>query len=125
MFLLDSNIVIYAAQPEHGFLIEFIAARSPAVSAVTLIEVLGYHKLTTAEKEHFEAFFSAALVIQTSAAITLRAAALRQAKKTSLGDAVVAATALETGRTLVTRNVKDFEWVEGLNVLNPFDAEAS
>lgn len=25
--------------------------------------------------------------------------------------------------TLVTRNVEDFHWVQGLSLLNPFDAE--
>ncbi|WPD23300.1 MAG: PIN domain-containing protein [Candidatus Electrothrix scaldis] len=47
------------------------------------------------------------------------AIALRQQRKMSLGDALVAATALEHHQTLLTRNVKDFEWVEGLKVINP------
>jgi predicted nucleic acid-binding protein len=97
MFLLDSNIVIYAAKPEHSFLTAFIAHESPTVSAVTVVEVLGYHKLTPAEKEHFEAFFAAALVLHTTREIVTRAASLRQSRKTSLGDALVAATAFETG----------------------------
>jgi predicted nucleic acid-binding protein len=37
----------------------------------------------------------------------------------SLGDALVAATALESRRTLVTRNVDDFSEIEGLVVHNP------
>ena len=32
--LLDSNIIIYAAQPSHQVLRQFIAAHAPAVSAV-------------------------------------------------------------------------------------------
>jgi len=39
----------------------------------------------------------------------------------TLGDALVAGTALIHGRTLVTRNSKDFEWISGLKVLNPFN----
>jgi len=39
----------------------------------------------------------------------------------SLSDAIIAATALEHDLTLVTRNLKDFEWIEGLKLLNPVD----
>ncbi len=42
--LLDSNIVIYAAEQENEFLREFIAENNPYVSALSYIEVLGYHK---------------------------------------------------------------------------------
>ncbi len=37
----------------------------------------------------------------------------------SLADAVIAATALEHRQPLTTRNLKDFEWVEGLTVVGP------
>jgi len=40
--LIDSNILIYAAQPEHAFLREFIAEHAPVVSAVSYVEVLGF-----------------------------------------------------------------------------------
>ena len=38
-----------------------------------------------------------------------------------LPDAVIAATALLHDLTLVTRNVKDFEKVDGLRIYNPFE----
>ena len=38
--LLDSNIIMYAAQPGHTALREFIADHTPAVSVVNYIEVL-------------------------------------------------------------------------------------
>jgi len=37
----------------------------------------------------------------------------------SLGDAIIAGTALEHGLTLVTANVKDFQWIPNLKVINP------
>ncbi|HBA67376.1 MAG TPA: hypothetical protein DCZ48_14605 [Methylococcaceae bacterium] len=46
---------------------------------------------------------------------------LRQQRKMSVGDAVIAATALEYHQTLVTRNVDDFDWIEGLKVINPIE----
>ena len=52
----------------------------------------------------------------------MRAVGLRQARKMSLGDALVAATALAFGRHLLTRNVKDFDWVPDLSVSDPLAA---
>ncbi|WP_375341251.1 type II toxin-antitoxin system VapC family toxin [Plectonema radiosum] len=46
---------------------------------------------------------------------------LRQIQKMSLGDAIIAATALSYNYQLVTRNIKDFQWIEGLKLLNPFE----
>ena len=57
--LIDSNIIIiYAAQPANPALREFIAQHAPAVSAVSYVEVLGYHRLTEQERQHFETFFA-------------------------------------------------------------------
>jgi predicted nucleic acid-binding protein len=44
---------------------------------------------------------------------------LRQQKKMSLGDAIVAATALERGSELWTANDADFAHIEGLRLHNP------
>ncbi len=54
--LLDSNVIIYAAKPEHEGLRHLIAEHAPAVSAVSYVEVLGYHQLTGQERSYFEAF---------------------------------------------------------------------
>ena len=50
---------------------------------------------------------------------------LRQMKKMSLGDSLVAATCLAHDLTLVTRNAADFSWIENLRVLNPFGLQGS
>jgi toxin FitB len=44
---------------------------------------------------------------------------LRRQRKMSLGDALIAATALEHRLILATCNVKDFEWITGLKIVNP------
>lgn len=51
--------------------------------------------------------------------VLLRATALRQSRKMSLGDALIAGTALEFGLKLVTRNTRDYRWIEGLKLLDP------
>ena len=82
--ILDSNLIIYAARPEHPGLRRLIAARSPAVSAISVVEVLGYHKLSAADRAHFEAFFLAAEVLPLSDSVVARAVAVRQTRKASL-----------------------------------------
>jgi predicted nucleic acid-binding protein len=124
MMLVDSNILIYAAQPIHAHLRQFIAAQAPAVSAVSYVEVLGYHQLDDEERQYLEAFFRLAQVLPLSQTVLDRAVALRQQRKMSLGDALVAGTALAHGLTLVTRNVEDFQWIQGLSLLNPFEGES-
>jgi toxin FitB len=123
--LIDSNIIIYAAKPEYAALREFIAEHAPAVSAVSYVEVLGYHKLSEQEREYFEAFFMASTVLTISDDVLTQAVKLRQLKKMTLGDALVAGTALTQNLTLVTRNTKDFEWIDQLTLLNPFAADES
>jgi predicted nucleic acid-binding protein len=117
--ILDSNLVIYAARPEYPGLRRMIAAHSPAVSAVSVVEVLGYHRLSEADRRRFEEFFAAADVLPITDTVVARAVGLRQSRRMSLGDALVAATALVSGRVLLTRNVGDFAWVPGLVVADP------
>jgi predicted nucleic acid-binding protein len=120
--MLDSNLIIYAARPEYPGLRHLIAARSPAVSVVSVVEVLGYHKLTAEDRQHFEAFFAAAHVLSVSDAVVARAVTLRQARKMSLGDALIAATALVFGRELLTHNTQDFLGIPDLLVVDPIAA---
>jgi len=118
--LIDSNIIIYAAKPGYEALRRFIAEHTPAVSAVSYVEVLGYHRLTEEERQHFEAFFAVASILALSQPVLEQAVRLRQRRRMTLGDALVAGTALAHNLILVTRNAEDFEWVTGLSVLNPF-----
>jgi predicted nucleic acid-binding protein len=122
--LVDSNILIYAAQPVHAQLRQFIAVHAPTVSAVSYVEVLGYHQLDDEARQYLEAFFRLAQVLPLSQAVLDQAVVLRRQRKMSLGDALVAGTALAHGLTLVTRNVEDFQWIQGLSLLNPFDTDS-
>jgi predicted nucleic acid-binding protein len=117
--LLDSNTIIYATIPEKEQLRQFLSKQDISVSAVSYVEVLGYHKLSSVNKQHFENFFQTTQMFPISDEVIEKASILRQQKKMSLGDALIAATALIHGLTLVTSNVKDFEWIEDLSVLDP------
>ena len=119
MNLLDSNIIIYSAQPEYAYLRSLIFDKNSAVSKITQLEVLGFHRLNTSEKEYFTACFHFLKCYEISDSIINHAIALRQQRKRSLGDAIIAATALHFNATVLTRNVEDFLDISGINVLNP------
>ena len=120
--LLDSNIIIYLAQPQYSELSTFIQSFHISYSAISKIEVLGYHRLSSADRSSFEVFFSHIRGYDISEEIVQKAIDLKQVQKMSLGDSLVAATALVYGLPLLTRNLRDFSHITGPDVRNPFDA---
>ena len=119
--LLDSNIIIYAHKIEYQSVRDLIRKNESFVSTISYLETLGYQRISETEKSYLKRFFSIAKVLPISDEIIHRATDLRQIKKMSLGDAIIAATALTHNLTLVTRNSKDFIWIENLKILNPID----
>jgi len=116
-------IIIYAIKPEFSALREFISEYSLSVSAISYLEVLGYHRLTPEDKQDFKDFFDAVPMIHLSQPVLEQAVKLRQQRKMSLGDSIIAATAMVHSLTLVTVNVKDFQWIQGIKILNPLAHE--
>ncbi|MEH2241643.1 type II toxin-antitoxin system VapC family toxin [Nostoc sp.] len=121
--LLDSNIIIYSAQSENAKLRELIAEYAPAVSALSYLEVLGYHLLKEEQRQYFEDFFQVAQVLPISQDVLNQAVILRQQKRMTLGDAIIAGTALVYGLTLITRNTDDFRWITQVRLWNPFESD--
>lgn len=119
MILIDSNLLIYAARPEFAPLRQWLSTRECGTSLVTKIEVLGFHKLSATDKIFFERMFSILRVLPITLILADNAIALRQRRKLSLGDSLIAATALEWRCPLATRNTDDFLWIDGLEVINP------
>ena len=120
MKLLDSNILIYAAEPGQEALRERILAEPAGVSVATMVEVPGYHLLTGEEEADLRGLLSDLTIFAADIVVAERAVVLRQERRMGLGDAIIAATALVHGLTLVTRNVDDFKHVAGLKLMNPF-----
>lgn len=121
--LCDSNIVVYAAEPGDVVCSSFLTDERAMIASVTRIEVLGFPGFSSLGSDRQDRLHS--LVTSTTEAalddeVILRAVALRQQKKMGLGDAIIAATALEYDLPLVTRNVDDFKHIDGLKVINPF-----
>ena len=121
MRLLDSNIIIYATGPENEWLRIWLEAEPFAISQISQIEVLGYHRITPEEITDLQEFLYSSNILPVSDEAANMAIALRQQRKISLADSILAATALENDWELVSRNVDDFKWIVGLRLVNPFD----
>ena len=116
--LLDSNIIIYSAQPDYKKLLDFISTQNGVICAmIAKIKLLCYHKLKNFEKENFQLFFNSIPILRLSDEIVDIAIELRQRIKISLGDSIIAATALQKGIPLITNNTDDFKHIEELELI--------
>lgn len=91
------------------------------ISVAVKIEVLGFNdvpdKLTAMEE-----FINSATVLPLDEIVTKQTISLRRKhKKLKLGDAIIGATALINNLTIISRNTKDFDNIEGLECVNPYD----
>lgn len=119
MILIDTNVLVYAANGSHRGLLEYIENHAPSVSAITYVEALGYHRITAAEKAFLESFFAAANIVEITSDVLSAAVELRQQRKMSLGDSLIAGTALVNKHRLATCNLADFRWISGLSAFDP------
>jgi len=119
MILLDSNILIYSGQAEYAYLRPLIFDKESSVSKITQLEVLGFHRLDNKAKQYFASCFQLLNLIDIDDRVIDSAIILRQQHKMSLGDALIAATALCYQLTVISRNISDFSRINDLNVMNP------
>jgi toxin FitB len=120
MRLLDSNLFIYASKGQfRPYIMPLLASKDTYASEFTMLEALGFPMLIPIEKLFLENAFSGVELIAIDTAIINKAIELRQQRKMSAGDAIHAATALLHNLELNTRNEADFNWIVGLNVVNP------
>lgn len=120
MICFDTNIVIYFGNQT---LNEDIIDNEPIYYAsVSHIEAFGYPDILAAEEQRIEELLGVMIEVPLSAPIIQAAVRLRQFKKMSLGDAIIAATALQNNCVLWTTNVENFEHIDGLRLHNPLKA---
>ena len=121
MKLIDSNILIYAARPEFLHIKEMIEKENVAVSEISRLEVMGYHRITEEQKDFFKAIFLLVQLIPVDEQIIDKAIIIRQTKNVKIGDAIIAATAVLNSYELVTRNTGDFSHITEIVLNNPID----
>ena len=141
-FLLDTNVLseLMRERPDAGVLDWFSRNTRAAmhISSVTQAEILmgiallpaGKRRmaLAAAAEQMFEQDFAGqCLVFDTAAAkhyALIVAARVRQGQPISTEDAQIAAIALASGLSVVTRNIKDFENIDRLVLVNPWQSAA-
>jgi predicted nucleic acid-binding protein len=105
--LFDTNILVDHLNGIGQATREIQASAGAAISVITWIEVM-----TGAENPAQEAILRAFLTnfecLPVTNAVAERAAENRRVRRIKIPDAIILATAETAGRTLVTRNVKDF-----------------
>jgi predicted nucleic acid-binding protein len=83
------------------------------------VESLGFPHLGPAEEDIIRKIFRTAVMLPIDQQVLDGAVTLKQQRRMSLGDALIAATALVHDLTLVTRNTADFRWVPNLRLHDP------
>ncbi len=124
--LFDSNILIYHLNGDLNTqgksLLKAGLVEKGAYSVISKIEVIGFQQSEALEKQARK-LLSGLIEIPLTSEIAEQTIALRKLHKIKLPDAVIAATALIVGLTLVTRNSKDFAQINGLLLTNPFETK--
>ena len=134
MYLLDTNVVSELRRPRpHPGVRDWLGRQSRRllyVSSVTIGEIQTGIEMTRdqdpAKAAEIEGWLESHLldsydiVPMDAAAFREWARLMRRRSDTLTNDAMIAAVAIVTGLTVVTRNVRDFEQL-GVPVLNPFD----
>lgn len=126
--ICDSNVLIYAVEPGDTLCLPYAQRTDAMIASVTRIEVLGFPKfglLSQQRQTQLRNIVNSTTELALDEEIIQRAIQLRQQKSLKLGDAIIAATALEYAVPLVTRNEGDFKHIAGLQIINPFAAGAS
>lgn len=86
------------------------------ISIINKIELLGFSIVTPKIVEFTESTNS----INLTEDVANQTINLRKKRKIKLPDAIIAATALVYNLTLISRNTKDFDEIDGLQFINPY-----
>ncbi|CAD5244658.1 type II toxin-antitoxin system VapC family toxin [Thermococcus camini] len=122
MYLVDTDVLIDVLRgvKEAKLYLTELAGEGLAVSVITISELFsGRDTKDPVKREkvlkllrHFE-------VIPVDSEIAILAGEIRRDYGLHLGDAVISATAIVHGLTVVTGNIRHFERVGGLSILKP------
>ena len=140
MFVLDTDVVSHLRRPEkaHPNVVAW-ASNTPVtlhfISAIALLElergILSMERKDAAQGAILRAWMDSQILVQFSGrilpvdiAVAQRCAELHIPDPKPERDALIAATALVHGMTVVTRNVDDFE-PTGVEILNPWEWDGS
>lgn len=121
-FLIDTSTIIdflTGNLPANGasWLIEKVNSQEHCICPIVQIEVLGY-KGGKEDLQTAEAFIAGSCSLPIDDRVVAHTILIRKKKKIKLPDAIIAATAVAHNLKVVSRNEKDFEGLDGVEVIN-------
>jgi predicted nucleic acid-binding protein len=112
---VDTNVLLNLA--ERKDLVEpYLLGKEIFISIITEIEILGYHKILENEIAFYNELFNEFHLLEISPPIKKVAISLKQKYKLKLPDAVIAASAIFLGNSLLTFD-RDFEKIKEHDVI--------
>ena len=120
MYTLDTNAIIYYLKGEAApvSVLEPIFSQDVAlyVSAITELELFSSPALTDADISAISQLLTSVVIIPVDSRVARFAGYLRRAYRAKTADSAIAATALLTHTTLLTRNTQDFQRIPTLSL---------
>ena len=123
-YLIDTNVIsdylsdCFSVNATN--FLDIVIDAFPNLSIITQIELLCWK--TSAQKEKsIKDFITDSNILNISEEVIANCIKLRKGKRIKTPDAIIAATAITYGYTLITNNAKDFENIKSLKIMNPFN----
>jgi hypothetical protein len=121
VYTLDTNTIIYYSKRDAtvtGTVEQFFTRNTLVyVSTITELELFSFTALSDEVFQRIEQFLTTVMLIPVDSHLARIAAYLRRHYRLKTPDSVIAATALVTHTTLVTRNVRDFQKIDTLQLM--------
>ena len=121
MYTLDTNAVIYyiGNDPDATPVIRELVGKSPIIYMATVseIELFAFPTLSESDTLKIREMLSSIFLVALDSKIAEIAAEIKKQTSIKIPDLIVAATAIYTKTTLVTRNIRDFNKIPNLPIL--------
>ena len=122
-YLIDTNVIsdyFSASLPTKGLqFMDFVIDDIPNISIILQIELLCW-KTDTVKEQQIKDFITDSVIFNITPNVIAHCVNIRRNKKMKTPDAIIAATAIAHGFTLITNNEKDFANIAGLKIINPY-----
>jgi len=123
-FLIDTNCISdYLSElfPHNAInFMDKVVDNVPNISVFTQIEILCWNTPDARKIEGVKNFLSESNIFEITSDIVLQCVKIRKGKKIKTPDAIIAATAVSLGYTLITNNIVDFKNIHNLKIVNPY-----
>jgi predicted nucleic acid-binding protein len=120
VYTLDTNAIIYYIKGDKktiSILEPILSGEQPLyVSVITEAELFSYSHLREEETLQIDTLLRTTSIMLLDSRLARLAGMIRRTYNIKLYDSIIAATALITGSTLLTRNTKDFKKISSLSL---------